>query len=163
MKNIIKSILIAIGVAVVALSLTFINSLNLIWILAIVMFALDQEVSAFFISVLGGFIFDVMLKGDVGSTGLAVIVGLLLFTLSKSLRLSEKTIAKVINIVVVNIVVVTSSLLIKQLLDAGLNLNLDVLVNILKTSLANSLLSVALFFIIRNLFIDQNSDKTVKV
>ena len=117
MRLIIGVIIGSLGIALLNVGVSFVGYADLVWIVAIALFICGVEDGAVAVAVLAGFLFDMMIHGNVGTTSLTVLVGLGVYVIGKSLGVADRLWQRVLLVIVVLIVCFAMNTLIKGILD----------------------------------------------
>ena len=123
MRLIIGVIIGSLGIALLNVGVSYIGYADLVWIVAIALFICGLENVAVGFAVLSGFLFDVMIHGDVGTTSLAVLVGLGIYVVGKGLGVADRVWQKVLLVLVTLIVCYAIESLMREALQADRNVS----------------------------------------
>ncbi|MFH1547282.1 MAG: hypothetical protein ABIC57_02240 [bacterium] len=99
MSNFLKIMIISVIGALANVALTRVGYINLIWIFVVVLLMTENDVLAIPVAILGGFLFDVMIHNSVGTTSLAILIGVLVFLLARAALSGDNIIFQIFSIV----------------------------------------------------------------
>ncbi len=117
MKTFLKILIIAIVVAILNVCFSFLGSFNLVWIIGLALFAVDEENFAIWFGFAGGIFLDILMHGNVGSTSLVFGAAMLFSVLLKGISLGPKWVQSVLVIIVGSVVTIISSYILISLLN----------------------------------------------
>ena len=95
MRKLFAVIIGSLVLALLSVGVSYVGYIELVWVFAVGLFISGHEEEGLGVAVLSGFLFDVMMHGNVGFTSLSILVGIAVYVLAKWLGLFDRTWQKV--------------------------------------------------------------------
>ena len=148
--------------AFLSIGLSYIGYVELLWVAVVALFVSDHEDEALGIAVLSGFLFDVMMHGNVGFTSLSILAGLAVYIAAKGFGFADRAWQKVVVVVLVFVTAFLVEFGLRSIVDpVGFDI---VMVRVIAVSVGvNAVLTGIGVFVVREIDRRISTSGTVKI
>ncbi|MBN2101144.1 rod shape-determining protein MreD [Candidatus Dojkabacteria bacterium] len=163
MKRLTSIVLFSILVAIANFGLSFVADLNLVWIIGMALIMSDSESEAVVLTVLSGFLFDVMMHGHIGITSLSFLVPAFLLVIVKSIGFGDRSWQKFIISFVFFFLIVIFELVLRQLIGESGGLSGSAIGHSVGKIVLNGFVSLVVYGLIELWHYQHPERKAIKV